>query len=451
MIFRFDLKHRVRAGAVLAVAIAVAIATAGAAARVPTGAVTGLGRGWTTTSIGPGDTSIGALLEQPDGKLVAAGTGLVMGSGLSIKREYMALVRYNPDGSLDTSFGHGGRVTTSVGRDSSATGLIRQPDGKLVVAGISSNKGDTAEVSLVRYNTDGSLDTGFGHGGAVTTQAGGGVMVNAITTFLVRQPNGKLVAATMGNRGTSSYIVLIRYNPNGRLDTGFGAAGKAETRINTLTYFPSALVLQTDGKLVAAAGTSSAQTHGDYAIVRYNTNGSLDTSYGADGKVIAAGTSDNDIYEGLAVLPDGDVIAAGAGSSASLALTAYAPNGKPDKRWGHDGTQTPTLSQGSISYDGALLATPDGKIIAAGAADVSQSGPTDSFILRYNRNGRLDQSFGRHGEVLTGFAGGGLAWVLLYQQDGKLIAAGSSATSTRYTFALARFNSNGTLDTSFGK
>ena len=394
MIFRFDLKHRVRAGAVLAVAIAVAIATAGAAARVPTGAVTGLGRGWTTTSIGPGDTSIGALLEQPDGKLVAAGTGLVMGSGLSIKREYMALVRYNPDGSLDTS---------------------------------------------------------FGHGGAVTTQAGGGVMVNAITTFLVRQPNGKLVAATMGNRGTSSYIVLIRYNPNGRLDTGFGAAGKAETRINTLTYFPSALVLQTDGKLVAAAGTSSAQTHGDYAIVRYNTNGSLDTSYGADGKVIAAGTSDNDIYEGLAVLPDGDVIAAGAGSSASLALTAYAPNGKPDKRWGHDGTQTPTLSQGSISYDGALLATPDGKIIAAGAADVSQSGPTDSFILRYNRNGRLDQSFGRHGEVLTGFAGGGLAWVLLYQQDGKLIAAGSSATSTRYTFALARFNSNGTLDTSFGK
>jgi uncharacterized delta-60 repeat protein len=411
------------------------------------------GGGWVTTSVGPGSASVSALVQQPDGKLVAVGSGMVVGAGLNIKSAYIALARYQSDGSLDTTFGRGGKVTTSISRLSFASALVRQPDGKLVIAGVSGSNDSNVKLALVRYKSDGGLDTSFGHGGKLTTAIGGGVTLNAITAFLVRQPDGKLVAVSMGYRGAYSYFALVRYQSDGSLDTTFGHGGRVTTRISRLDYFPSALVLQPDGKLVAAAGTSSAQGSGGFLLVRYKPNGRLDRSFGRGGKVTAKGTTDNDTYAGLVLLPHGELVAAGAGSYSALALAAYDKNGKPHASFGRHGKVTTVLSPaGSISYDGALIVTPDGELAAAGAADLGPTGQTSgSFIVRYDRNGSLDRSFGRRGRVTTLFAGGGLSDALLRQRDGKLVAAGSGGASPVLKFALARFDATGHLDTSFGR
>jgi uncharacterized delta-60 repeat protein len=393
-------------------------------------------RGCVTTSAGQGGASASRLLQQPDGKLVVASSGLIA-SGWSI-------ARYNPDGSIDPSFGHGGKVTTSLGRLSSGSALVRQPDCKLVIAGTSSSNDSNGKIALVRYRSDGSLDQSFGRGGKVTTRIGEGVTLTAITSFLVRQPDGKLVAFSSGYRGPYTYFALVRYRSDGSLDTSFGAGGKVTTLINQLDYFPSALVLQPDGKLVAAAGTSSAQDSGEFVLVRYSPDGRLDKSFGRSGRVTATGPTDSDIYEGLVLLPDGELVGAGAGSYSALTLAAYDKNGKPDTSFGRHGKATTVLSPGSMAYNGALIAEPDGKLLAVGVADLSQAGPIGSFIVRYNRDGSLDRSFGRRGKVITTFDQGLLSESLLRQQDGKLVVAGGA-------FTLARFEANGRLDTTFGK
>lgn len=406
------------------------------------------GGGNVTTPVGRGSTSVSALVQEPDGKLVAVGSGAI-GSGMNVKSSYIALVRYDPNGGLDASFGHGGKVTTSIGRFTSASAIVRQPDRRLVVAGTSASSDSNDRIALVRYESNGSLDASFGHRGKVTT-AFEGITLNAISTFVVRQPDAKLVAASSGYRGAYSYLTLARYRSDGSLDTTFGHGGKVTTRINQLDYNPSALLLQPDGKLVAAAGTSSAQGSGGYVLVRYDKNGSLDTRFGRGGKITAAGTTNNDIYEGLVLGTRGELVAAGAGSYSALALAAYDENGKPDTTFGHNGKVTTVLSPGAISYNGVLVAASGGKVLAAGQADLSQAGPSGSFIIRYESNGSLDRSFGRRGKVTTTLDGGGLSGALLRQRDGKLVVAGSSAQGSGFEFALARFDSNGGLDTSFG-
>lgn len=391
-----------------------------------------------------------ALVQQPDGKLVAAGSGAIVGTGLNFKSAYFALVRYSPDGSLDTSFGSGGKVTTPMGRLSSASALVRQPDGKLIVGGVSGSNNSNGKIALVRYQPDGSLDTTFGHGGKVTTALG--VPLSAISAFLVRQPDGKLVAFSMV--GGANFVV-VRYKTDGTLDTAFGRRGVALTPLRGPLgglLNPSALVLQPDGKLVAAAGTSSAGASGGFVLVRYKPDGSIDTTFGHGGQLTAAGTTENDINEGLVVFPNGELVAAGAGSYSALTLAAYTKNGKPDTSFGRHGKVTTVLSHvGSISYNGALTATPDGKIVAAGETDLGKSpGTPGSFIVRYNRNGHLDKSFGHSGEVTTLFDAGGLSYALLRQQDGKLVAAGQGTVPSVFEFALARFTPNGRLDTTFG-
>lgn len=298
-----------------------------------------------------------ALVQQPDGKLVAAGSGAIVGTGLNFKSAYFALVRYSPDGSLDTSFGSGGKVTTPMGRLSSASALVRQPDGKLIVGGVSGSNNSNGKIALVRYQPDGSLDTTFGHGGKVTTALG--VPLSAISAFLVRQPDGKLVAFSMV--GGANFVV-VRYKTDGTLDTAFGRRGVALTPLRGPLgglLNPSALVLQPDGKLVAAAGTSSAGASGGFVLVRYKPDGSIDTTFGHGGQLTAAGTTENDINEGLVVFPNGELVAAGAGSYSALTLAAYTKNGKPDTSFGRHGKVTTVLSHvGSISYNGALTATP---------------------------------------------------------------------------------------------
>ena len=319
-----------------------------------------------------------ALALQPDGKLV------VVGGGFNADFE---LARYNPDGSLDKSFGKGGKVNTVLGDDDEANAVVLQPDGKLVAAGDS--------FALARYNADGSLDTSFGTGGKVTTPFGYGY---GDAFALVLQPDGKLVAAGESfatETGSNYEFALARFNADGSLDTSFGTGGKVTTAFGSDNAGAFALVLQPDGKLVAAGDTRT-----EFALARFNADGSLDPSFGGDGRVTTA------LFAAYALVlqPDGKLVAAG-GSPDGLALTRYNPDGSLDISF--NGTGKVTTKIRSNANADALVLQPDGKLVAAGAA-VQGSNQQDRLsadftLVRYKPNGSLDASFGKGGKLTTAF------------------------------------------------
>ena len=245
-----------------------------------------------------------ALVLQPDGKLVAAGKG----------GDHFALVRYNPDGSLDTGFGVGGKVTTSIAAPGSeAYALALQPDGKLVAAGRTweENQGKIMSMfALVRYNPNGSRDTSFGSEGLVWWPL---YDSSARAFALALQPDGKLVAAGPPN------FTLVRYNPDGSLDTSFGSGGVVTTAIGAYGDGAFALALQPNGKLVAAGYASPTKFPDYFAVVRYNPDGSVDRTFGADGTV----TTPSGVAEALALQPDGKLVAVGEGGSGGFRLARY--------------------------------------------------------------------------------------------------------------------------------
>ena len=222
------------------------------------------------TPIGSGnDYSFGAAI-QSDGKIVLAGE-----SYNGANRDF-ALARYNPDGSLDASFGSGGKVVTPIGsRDESAGDIAIQPDGKIVVAGYSINADSFADFALVRYNANGSLDNSFGTGGKVTTSFGSVGSDVVIAHAIAIQADGKIVAAGR-SFGNFNKFALARYNTNGSLDTSFGTGGKLTTQISSNSNDEAyAVAIQSDGKIVVGGRSFNGATY-DFAVVKYNTDGSLD-------------------------------------------------------------------------------------------------------------------------------------------------------------------------------
>jgi uncharacterized delta-60 repeat protein len=232
-----------------------------------------------TTPIGSDTNGAAALVLQPDGKLVAAGDTYYT-TGYD-PPEAFALVRYNADGSLDGSFGTGGKVTTPIGNNAWASALVLQPDGKIVAAGQTEYGTSQYAFALVRYNANGSRDGSFGTAGKVITSIFG---IEDGADALVVQPDGKLVAAGYTcdtydtlNGCASSYFALVRYNAYGSLDSTFGAGGNVVTLIGTLAG-ASSLVLQPDGKLVAAGGAFTGGQSA-FALVRYlNSTATVTTS-----------------------------------------------------------------------------------------------------------------------------------------------------------------------------
>ena len=375
-----------------------------------------------------GDDQADGVAVQPDGKIVVAGTKY-NGSNYDF-----ALVRYNPDGLLDTTFDSDGKVTTPIGTsDEGAHDVAIQPDGKIVAAGYSHN-GSNDDFALVRYNSNGSLDTTFDGDGKVTTPIG---TLDDIAHAVAIQPDGKIVAA--------GYGALVRYNTDGSLDTTFDSDGKVTTPIGT-----SYVAIQQDGKIVAA-GSSYNGSNNDFALLRYNPDGSLDTTFDGDGKVTTTiGENGSDAYA-VAIGPDGKIVAAGRSISPQtgydFALARYNSDGSLDATFDGDGKVT-TADGSCCDFANDVAIQPDGKIIAAGHRFQTLTG-YDFKLVRFNTNGSLDTTFDSDGTVVTDFGQSyDVANAIAIQPDGKIIAAGSSGNWNR-DFALIRYNQNGSLDTTF--
>jgi trimeric autotransporter adhesin len=351
-----------------------------------------------------------------------------------------------PAVQVDDTFGSAGTVTTTFGNGADeAYGVIVQPDGKIVVVGGASN-GTNVDMAIARYNANGSLDTSFDSDGRQLTAVGAN---DDIGFAVALQPDGKIVVAGGSSNGSNYDIAVVRYNTDGSLDTTFDTDGKVTTSIGSLNDFAYSLAVLSDGRIVVG-GVSANATNYDFALVRYNPDGSRDQSFGVDGKVTTAIGTGSDVAQGLIVQSDGKYVLAGNsfnGTNFDFSFARYLPSGSLDTTFGSNGkTFVPIGSSDDGAY--GLVQQPDGKIVAAGLS--SNGTDNDMAVVRLNYNGTLDTTFNGNGKSVfpIGIAADE-ARSLALQSDGKIVVAGFTAVGTTTDFGIARLLSNGSLDSSF--
>ena len=370
-----------------------------------------------------------AVAIQTDGKIVVAG-GAVANNNFAD-----TLIRLNPNGTLDTTFGSGGIVTIEPAGGFFA--LVIQPNGEIVAAG----EGPTvnnAIVQVARFKTNGSLDPSFGSGGITTTGAIPFTPFNA-TGALALQPNGEILVAA-SNPG-----VMARFTTSGQLDTTFGTGGVANltnggpSLAETAGPCPTRIAVQTSGTILVAAGVHSP-TPGALAgiISRYNSNGSLDTTFGAGGQVASVASA-----SALLLQSNGKIVVAGTLTSkiavppaindVGFGIVRYSANGAIDSTFGTGGVAVADFGATfPLSGAFALAIQSNGDLVAGGAAGAQPTGGnTSSFgLARFTSAGVLDTTFGTGGEVTTTFdnAPPAVSFVtgLAIQSDGKIVAVGTS-------------------------
>jgi uncharacterized delta-60 repeat protein len=390
--------------------------------------------------IGSGVDQARSVIQQSDGKLVLAGYSS-NGSNTDF-----SLIRLNADGSLDTSFGTGGKLLMPIGTgNDTGFSVIQQNDGKLVVAG-SSRNGSDDDFSLIRLNADGSLDTSFGTGGKLLMAVGG----RADSGYsVIQQSDGKLVVAGSSAFGLYDDFGLIRLNTDGSLDTGFDTDGKFRTDIGSDDDNGSSVIQQSDGKLVVA-GYSNNGGNRDFSLIRLNADGSLDSGFDADGKLMVPVGAVNDYGLSVIVQSDGKLVVAGYsdnGGSNDFSVIRLNANGSLDTSFGTGGKLLIPVGS-SADFARSMIQQSDGKLVLAG---YSTSGGADFSLVRLDANGGLDTSFGTAGKLLIPVGPGSssdTAFSVTQQSDGKLVVAGSSS-GDHTDFSLIRLNPDGTLDSSF--
>lgn len=376
-----------------------------------------------TTVVNGGNEQAKAMVVQPDGKIV------VVGYSGSTDSDF-AVVRYNTDGALDTTFDTDGMVTTPFGTDNDqAKAVAIQTDGKIVVAGWAGNQlTGQLDLAVVRYNTDGSLDATFDGDGKVITVIGG-AFTFSVGSAMVIQPDGKIVVAGYSGSDPNYDYAVVRYNTNGSLDTTFDSDGKVTTDFNGSDR-AHAVALQPDGKIVVTGDNQS----GDFGLVRYNANGSLDTTFDGDGKATVSVSAGSDVAYSLAIQADGKIVAAGP-ADGNFGIARLNSIGSPDTAFDSDGVVTTDF--GGFDWASSVAILPDGKIVAGGY------GNGDFGVARYNNDGSLDATFDGDGKVTTTILSS-TDWInaIAIQTDGKIVAAGYADNGTGGTendFAVARF------------
>lgn len=336
--------------------------------------------GKTTVALDPGGDGVQAIAFQADGRIVSAGS--VIHDNFTIA---FSLGRFNADGTLDQTFGSNGAVQTNFG-DSSCEGndLVVQADGRIIVAGTTGAGSYSAlnDFALARYNSDGSLDQTFGNGGKLTTHFPGVANTGSSAFAAALQRDGKLVVAgTYVNESTPNAFALARYNNDGSLDNSFGNRGLVTTRIGAGDAFCFAIALQRDGRIVLA-GYSDGQDH-DFTLACYNADGTLDATFGSAG-IVTTDFSNNsdDIAYAMAGQRDGSLVVGGRSGQYpffDFAVARYTSSGQLDQTFGTDGTVTTDLGSDELGY--AIAVQRDGKILLSGGA---LSGNTFDFgVVRY--------------------------------------------------------------------
>lgn len=353
-------------------------------------------------------------------------------------------------GSLDSTFSNDGILIDEVGSYtiSQAVDIALNADGKLVVVCHVWN-GSTNDIAVTRYNSDGTLDTSFGDEGIKVFILSS---ILSIMTDIQIQTDGKIILAGFMDSGAGDALdmTIIRLNEDGSLDSSFSGDGIQTIDINGDADYVMAIKIQPDGKIVAAGYTGLFDS--DFALMRLLPNGNLDPSFNGTGIVTYDFGSPFDRGYAVDLMPDGRIIIAGSmsnGQSEDLAVIRYNDNGTFDSTFSNDGILTLSFSSGNDNCFGVSV-QPDGKMVFIGTAYLTFS-TNQISAARLNTDGSLDNTFSDDGIQLIG-SGNNMDWGsdLVIQPNGKILIAGMTAPQGYTDFSLVRLESNGSLDASFG-
>lgn len=402
-----------------AVALIPAAASAAAGDEDTTFGPQTTGGGRVTTVFSTEKDAVYGLALQPDNKIVAVG----------VSGDKIALARYNADGGLDPGFGQEGKKTTHSGSRAEGRAVAVQPDGKIVVAGLSDEGESGTYFALRRYLPDGKNDGAFGYGGGVTTR----ISSEDDAAYAVAvQGDGKILAVGSGH----DEVALVRYNPDGSPDNGFGDRGLVTTKVGKLSH-GSAVALQKDGKIVVAGSSMKGSKDSDMLVLRYGQDGEPDASFGGKGATTIDLGSGKDAAHGVAVTPDGKIIAAG-GDGEHFAVACLTATGRLDEGFGKKGL-TGSAIGGSATGRGVALQQ-DGKIVVAGYERSDATGDSVA-VSRYTADGKQDAGFGDDGVAKADFGTpSDRGHAVAVQPDGKILVGGRSHDPIAGdSFALVRF------------
>ena len=352
------------------------------------------------------------------------------------------LIRWNTNGSLDTSFGINGFVnftSTSPFYNNQTYytySMVIQPDDKIIIMGTQQGNLYSNAYWVVRLLPDGALDTSFNGTGYLDLLFGS---QQDRGTCIALQPDGKiLVGGTSGN--TAQYFTMARLNTNGSLDTTFGTAGKVQTPFAGDESFAQSIAVQTDAKILLGGYTVNIPHAKDFALIRYNANGSIDTGFGTNGKVVTTISDNSDLITSLIAQPDGKIIAGGFSSSENnpwMCMVRYLANGAVDTTFGVNGI---VINNDDNSRNCSIARQVDGKIVMGGCYDGSFF-----LVIRYTTNGTKDTTFGTNGVVNPSIGAYGYASKVLIQPDNKIVACGVTADAGGQACPTAIRLSPGTL------
>lgn len=439
---------------VIALACACVIAAGSAQAA---GNLDPLFQGKIAKPIGTGVDRGFALVVQPDGKIVVAGVTFINNNSLTDT----FLVRFNSDGGTDPTFNFGQPVVKSFSASNeSANAVALQADGKILVGGYTIVNGQ-GRMMIARFTADGTIDTTFGNQGVAVLASDATETVNGMTTQMV---NGEEKIIVVGYTGISNVDFLtVRLNANGTPDGNFGTQGRVVTNVNGSTDIANDVAIQkVEGvdKIVvvgyAKFNAGGGSFNDDFAVVRYNTDGSLDTTFDTDGKVITnISASDQARAVAIPTVAGVQKIVIGGfsyfNSRSQFTVVRYNVNGSLDQEFNGTGRNVAVLS----AFDSQILdivAQPDNKIVAAGVSRTGTTGANPDFgLARFNVDGRLDKTFGGCGTIVTSMAqgnGNDIFYGVGIGDGGRIVAAGHTVagpvTSNDDDLALVGYLPNGT-------
>lgn len=392
------------------------------------------GTGRVITPVGGFDDLASAMAVQPDGKVIVAGrcqTDDFPG---------FCAVRYLANGTLDSSWNSGGAVITVFDADQSANAyaVALQVDGKVLLAGQCNSVAAGYKFCALRYLSDGTLDTGWNGSGMVATTIGTGM---STASAMAVQPDGKVLVAGSCMNNATQVFCTIRYNSDGSLDSGWNGNGMVLTAMGSGSGTAKAVAVQADGK-VLVAGSCTGAVNEDFCSVRYSAGGVLDSSWGTVGKVVTSIGSGADLANAMLLQPDGKVLLAGTcsnGSNTDFCALRYQTNGTPDPSW--NGSGIVMTAMGSGNDDAVAIALqPDGKVLLAGTCLMSNN---ELCALRYHASGTVDTSWNGSGKASTSIGpGSDVGTAMALQSDGKVLLAGFCRVTgpLSYDFCALRYD-----------
>jgi uncharacterized delta-60 repeat protein len=350
-----------------------------------------------------------------DGKVITSLTGGAWGTAVAIQADQKILVT-----------GYGGAIGTRdiAGGDDYARDVATQTSGTILAAG-ETIQGGIGDFVLVRYASSGTLDLTFGTGGTVLTDFGGS---DDAARGIAVQTNGRILVGGIAGADFG----LVRYKSNGRIDKSFGVGGKVTTDFGTTADAGRGLILQTDGRIVMGGNAGD-----DFGLARYEATGALDASFGAGGVVVTdLGLGQIDHSRAIALQSDGKIVAAGytrAGGdqTSDFAVARYDTAGTLDSTFGTGGIVITDF--GGTELGRSVVVQADGMIVVAGSID------RDEALVRYNADGSLDTSFGAGGLVRTDFGGNDGGRDVALQADGDIVTTGEIGSGLGTSFTVARY------------